>query len=335
MIDHLPQLRIGPIRLDVPVVLAPLSGYTDLAYRTICRQLGAPYCATEMMLDRLVLLPGKLRRRLIHTDAQDHPVAAQIAGNDPAVMATSAAELAAAGFDVVEINMACPVRKVLARRRGGYMLKEPALAAGIIAAVADALAGQTPLTVKLRMGFDGDAGSDGFWRIVQAAFDAGAAAVCVHARTVAQRYTGRADWELLAEVKQRFGERTIIGSGDVTDAPTAMAMIRQTGVDGVAFARAAIGNPWIFEQFRDHIAGRTPRRPGLAQQRQVMQRHFDQALELYGPRRGARHMIKFGIKYSRLHPTPAKVRAAFVAARSAAQWQHVLEKFYACGDDEA
>lgn len=334
MIDHLPQLRIGPIRPDVPVVLAAMSGYTDLAYRTICRQLGALICATEMMLDRLVLLPGKLRRRLIHTDRQDHPVAAQIAGNDPAAMAAAAADLAASGFDAVEINMACPVRKVITRRRGGHLLKDPALAGRIIRAVADALAGQTPLTLKLRAGFDGDAGSAAFWRIVEAAFDDAAAAVCVHARTVAQRYTGRADWELLAEVKRRFPDRTIIGSGDVTDAPAAVAMIRQTGVDGVAFARAAIGNPWIFGQFRDHIAGAPLRKPPLAQQRQVMQRHFELALKLYGPRRGPRHMTKFGIKYSRLHTTPAKVRAAFVAARNAAGWQRVLEKFYPFGDDE-
>ncbi len=334
VINDLPDLRIGPIRLDVPVVLAAMAGYTDLAYRLTCRELGAPFCATEMMLDRQMLLPGKLRRRLIHTDPADHPVAGQIIGNDPAVMAAAAGDLSSSGFDVVDVNLACPVRKVLARRRGGYLLTDPARAAEIVRAVTDALPGQTPLTVKLRMGFDEASGRDAFWRIAEAAFDAGAAALCVHARTVAQRYTGRADWDFLAEVKRRFPEKTILGSGDVTDAPAAAAMLRQTGVDGAAFARAAIGNPWIFRQFRDHVAGRPMRRPSLGEQRAVMEKHFARAAGLYGRDRGCRHMAKFGIKYSRLHPTPTKVRAAFAAARTADRWQRVLEEFYPPGDED-
>jgi len=326
MIDDLPELRIGPHRLDVPVVLAPLAGYTDLAFRGVCRRLGAPYCATEMMLDRQMLLPGKLRRRLVHLDDDDHPIAGQIVGSDPATMASAAADLAGSGFDVVDVNFACPVRKVLRRGRGGHLLRDPARAAAIVRAVAAAV--DVPVTVKLRTAFDADAGHDAFWRIADAAFDAGAAALCVHARTVEQHYRGQADWDFIAEVKRRYPDRTVIGSGDVADPPAAVAMLRHTHADGAAFARGAIGNPWVFRQFRDHVAGRPMARPSLAEQREVMARQYDHTVALYGGRLGPRRMMKFGIKYSRQHPTPAKVRAAFVAAKTPAGWRRVLEKFY-------
>jgi len=314
-------------------VLAPLAGYTDLPYRLICREFGAPYCSTEMMLDRQMLLPGRLRRRLVHLDEADHPVAGQIIGSDPSVMASAAADLCGSGFDVVDVNFACPVRKVLARRRGGHLLRDPERAEAILRAVAAAVG--RPFTVKLRTAFDADSGPGAFWRIVEAAFDAGAAAVCVHARTVAQRYTGLADWAFLAEVKRRFAARTVIGSGDVTGPDAAVEMIRTTGADGAAFARAAIGNPWVFRHLRDRLTGREPRPPGLAEQRDVMQRQFEHTVALYGPRRGPRRMTKFGIKYARLHPTPAKARAAFAAARGPDGFRRVLDTFYPRPPDRA
>ena len=320
-------LRIGPIELEIPVVLAALAGFSDLPYRRICRQLGAPYCSTEMMLDRQLLLPGKLRARLVHIDAGDHPVAGQIVGNDPAVMAQAAVELCKCGFDVVDVNFACPVRKVLSRRRGGFLAGRVEQATQILQAVVAVI--DRPLTVKLRIGYDQpDEPGEGFWRIAEAAFDAGAAALCVHARTVAQRYTGQADWEFLARVKRHFGQRTIIGSGDVLDPARAVAMLTQTGVDGAAFARAALGNPWIFRQFRDVVAGREPYRPGLAEQRAILEQHMADVAALYGPRRGPKIMRKFGIKYARLHPTPSKVRSAFIDIKSAAAWNQVLETYY-------
>ena len=327
---ELEPLHIGGMEIAPPVTLAPLAGYTDLPYRLICRRLGAPYCSTEMMLDRQLMLPGKLRRRLIHLTAEDHPVAGQIVGNDPTQMATAAAELCGVGFDAVDINFACPVRKVLARRRGGFMLKEPALGVEIVRAVV--AASERPVTVKLRMSFDAEQGSGGgFWRIAEGAFEAGAAAICLHPRTVEQRYTGRADWEFLARVKRHFHDKVVIGSGDVREPASAAAMIEQTGVDGVAVGRAAIGNPWFFRQLADRLAGRQPRTPTLHEQRELIRGHFDHALAIYGPVRGPRIMRKFGIKYAHAHPAPARVRAAFVTVKTAADWQAVLDKFYANG----
>lgn len=322
------SLRIGDVEVPRPYVLASLAGYTDLAYRLICRKLGAPYCATEMMLDRQLLLPGKIRSRLVHVTDEDHPLAGQIIGNDPEVMAAAAGELCRTGFDVVDLNFACPVRKVLRRGRGGHLMRDPELAIRIIRAVA--AASDRPVTVKLRKGFD-DSDTGAFWRIADAAFDAGCAAVCVHARTVEQRYTGGADWDFLARVKRRFADKTIIGSGDVSEPARALAMGRQTGVDGVSIARAAIGNPWVFRQLDDHLAGREMFRPSLAQQRAVMEEHFGRTAALYGPRRGAKRMRKFGIKYARGHPEPKKVRNAFVRIRTAADWRAVLDEFYGPG----
>ena len=322
------SLRIGDVEIPRRWVLASLAGYTDLAYRLICRKLGAPYCATEMMLDRHLLLPGRLRSRFVHQDGDDHPLAGQIIGNDPETMAAAARELCQAGFDVVDLNFACPVRKVLRRRRGGHLMREPDLAVRIITAVV--AASDRPVTVKLRKGFD-TTSSDAFWRIAEAAFDAGCAAVCVHARTAEQRYSGPADWEFLARVKGRFADRTIIGSGDVTGPERARAMIAQTGVDGVSIARAAIGNPWIFRQLDDHFAGRAPYVPSLSAQRAVMEEHFARTVALYGPRRGPNRMRKFGIKYARLHGEPKKVRNAFVRIKTPADWRAVLEEYYGSG----
>ncbi len=326
MINDLPQLRIGPIRLEIPAVLAPMAGYTDLAFRGVCRRLGAPYCATEMMLDKQMLMPGKVRRRLLTINEGDHPVAAQIVGGDPKTMAASAVDLLEQDFDVIDLNFAGPVRKVLRRGRGGHLMRDPARACEIIRAVADAI--DAPLTVKLRKAFCDESDPDTFWQIADAAFHAGAVALCVHGRTVDQHYRGQADWAFIAEVKRRYPGRTVLGSGDLKSAEAGLAMIAETGVDGVSFARGAIGNPWIFRQFRDLIAGREPTRPTLAEQREVMTDQYVQTLEQYGPKLGPRRMMKFGIKYSRLHPTPTKVRVAFVAAKTPADWHAVVEKFY-------
>ena len=324
---RLRPFRIGGVRIEFPVVLAPMAGYTDLAYRLICRRFGAEYCSTEMMLAKLMVQDGKLRRRLVASDKADHPVAAQILGNDPGVMAQAAHVLAPMGFDVVDLNFACPVHKALTRRRGGYLMSQPDRAVEIVRAVTAAADG--PVTVKLRQRFsDGETNCDAFWRIAEGAFDAGAAGLCVHGRSVEAKYTGRADWEFLVAVKQHFADRTIIGSGDVLTPADALRMLHQTGVDAVAVARGAQGNPWFFRHVRDIAAGRDPAPVHLTAQRELIEGHFAAACDLYGPRRGPKIMRKFGIKYARMHPNPRRVRAAFVEVTSPRHWRRVLEMFY-------
>ena len=325
---ELKPFRIGDVEVKFPVTLAALAGYSDLAYRLICRTHGAPFCTTEVMLAPSVMVAGKLRKRLLASDEADHPVGGQIMGASPEKMAAAAVILSQNGFDVIDLNFACPVRKAVRRGRGGHLMREPELAVAITRAVVDAV--ERPVMLKLRRSFDQvDPTNEAFWRIAEAAFDCGAAALCVHGRSVEAKYAGPADWAFLASVKDAFPDRTIIGSGDVLTPLDALRMLEQTGVDAVAAARGALGNPWFFRQVGDLAAGREPYIPPLPEQRHWLEKHFAHACELYGPRRGPRMMRKFGIKYARLHPHPKPVRAAFIAVKCPDDWQRVLDECYA------
>ena len=321
-------LRIGAVAVDFPVGLGALAGYSDLPYRLVCRSLGAPYCVTEAMLDRQVLLEGKLRKRLVRLDPADHPVAGQIMGVEPETMAEAARALDRLGFDVIDLNFACPVRKVVAHKRGGALMNDPERALATVRAVVEAVPGR-PVTLKLRRAFkDGGPAAASFWRIARGAFEAGAAAIAVHARTVEQKYTGRADWSFLADVKREFPGRTILGSGDVARPADALRMLAETGVDGVLAARGAIGNPWFFEQCRDLMAGRAPRQPGLDEQREVIYRHYRLACEAYDPRRGLKLLRHFSLQYAKMHPRRTELRNALVAVRTEDEWRAVIDRFY-------
>ena len=321
-------LRIGAVAVDFPVVLGALAGYSDLPYRLVCRSLGAPYCVTEAMLDRQVLLEGKLRKRLVRLDPADHPVAGQIMGIEPETMAEAARALDRMGFDVVDLNFACPVRKVVSHRRGGALMNDPDRALATVRAVVAAVPGR-PVTLKLRRAFkDGDRTAEAFWTIARGAFEAGAAAIAVHARTVEQKYTGRADWGFLAAIKRELGDRTVLGSGDVMSPADALRMIAETGVDGVLAARGAIGNPWFFEQARDLMAGRTPRRPGLDEQRETIYRHYRLACEATDPRRGLKLIRHFSLQYAKMHPRRTDLRNALVSVRTEDEWRAVIDAFY-------
>jgi nifR3 family TIM-barrel protein len=252
-------------------------------------------------------------------------------GNDPAVMARAAARLSRLGFDVIDLNFACPVKKVLARKRGGYLMSDPARALEIVAAVLEAVP-ERPVTLKLRRAYaERGAAPGAFWKITDEALRAGISGICVHARTVEQKYMGTADWGFLAQVKRDFPKDTILGSGDVRTARDALRMIEETGVDGVMAARGAIGNPWIFSQARDLAAGKEAPAPGIREQRRVILLHFRTACGLYGPRRAAKIMRNFGIYYARRHPQPAQVRAGVIKVRNEKDWQEWLEAFYGRG----
>lgn len=324
---ELKPLWIGDIEIATPVVLAALAGYSDLPFRRLCRRLGAPYCATEMLLDKSLTMSGKLQRRLMMLTDDDHPVAGQLIGRDPDEMAAAAKLLCGKGFDAVDLNFACPVRKALGRGRGGALMKDPDGALAVTRAVI--AASDRPVTLKLRSGYAlHDETHEAFYRIAEGAFDAGAAAICVHARTVGAKYVGPADWAFLADVKRHFASETIIGSGDARTPQAALRMLVETGVDGVAAARGALGNPWFFRQVADVAAGREPYKPPLSEQRQVIAAHFDETVDLYGDYRGPRIMRKHGIKYSRVHPAPKKVRMAFVDVRTPEDWHRVLDELY-------
>ncbi len=327
----LKPLRLGNVEVGFPVVQAALSGYSDRAMRIIARRLGASYALCEVVLDRLVLEGGKRTRRYLRTADEEHPVGGQLMGSDPIEFGAAACELVESGFDVIDINFGCPVRKVLGRCRGGYLLSTPEVAVEIVSRVRENVPPHIPVTVKMRRGLDDTQQSrDNFFTIFDGAFARGVSAITVHGRTVEQRYIGPSRWAFLREVKQHAGERTVLGSGDLFSAQDCLDMITETGVDGVTAARGAIGNPWIFGQARALAAGEAlPPPPSLHQQREVIREHYRLAEELYGPSLCGRQMRKFGIKYARLHPMTQEVRDAFIAVKRPADWLAALDRWYA------
>jgi tRNA-dihydrouridine synthase B len=327
----LPHLSLGSVEIGFPVVQAALAGVSDWPARVIARRMGAAYTVAEVLLDKFVLnvTKGSKAKRHIRVTDEEHPCGAQLMGDTPEQFPPAARKLVEFGFDVIDLNFACPVKKVVGKCRGGFLLSRPATALEIVARVRDALPPQVPLTVKLRRGLDDSEESrERFYEIFDGVFRLGAAAVTLHGRTVRQRYEGRSSWDFLSEVRRRAPGRTILGSGDLWTAQDCLDMLSQTGMSGASVARGAIGNPWIFSQVRALAAGQPAGPPSIDQQREVMLEHYRLAEAMYGPKWVVGRMQAAGIKYSRLHPEAEKVRDAFVAARTAAQWHSVLDTWY-------
>lgn len=328
-----PPLRIGNVAIGSPFVQAALSGYSDWPMRMLARRHGASYTLCEVMLDQfLISLRDRQRTQhfLYRTD-EERPVGGQLMGSDPEQFAAGAQRLVAAGFDVIDINFGCPVKKVVGRCRGGYHLSQPEVALAIIRRTRDAVPPEIPVTVKMRRGIDDSSLSrDRFYTILDGAFASGVSAVTVHGRTVEQRYIGPSRWDFLREVKQHVGTRTILGSGDLFTAADCVRMLRETGIDGVTIARGAIGNPWVFRQAQALLAGQPlPPPPSLHAQREVLLEHFRLSEQIHDERRAGILLRKFGIKYAASHPDHLDVRAAFARIRTRADWETVLTRWYA------
>ena len=312
-----PALRIGDVEIGLPAVQAALSGYSDLAMRTVAREHGASYAINEVVLDSLVLQKGKLQRRILSVPDHDHPVGGQLMGSQPETFGRAARELVRAGYDVVDINFGCPVNKVLGRRRGGWLLQDPEIALAIVRSVLDAVQGDAPVTVKMRRGSDDSPAAERrFWTILDGAIEAGVVAATVHPRTVAQKYVGPSRWQFLRRVKQHVGAFTLLGSGDLFSAYDVVDMLRETGVDGVTLARGCIGNPFVFRQVRALLAGEPPRRPTCREQRAAIERHWQLAVPFYGDERRALPPVRMHvIKYGQYHRDPVSARERLVRVR--------------------
>jgi tRNA-dihydrouridine synthase B len=328
-------MQIGTIELNAPFCQAGLAGYSDRAMRTVARRRGCPYAVTEALLDVILLSGGEGLRKSIDIGEEDHPVAGQVMGSEPGTMTRAAKILHERGYDVIDLNFACPVKKIKNKARGGHMLMDVERGVSILRAVRNALPGAN-LTVSTRRGFDESAESvDRFYEIVETAWELGYAAVRVHGRTVVQKYLGAAHWPAITEAKRRYPDKTILGSGDVFTAQDVVRMLQETGVDVVWIARGAIGNPWIFRDAARLLAEPevelTP--PSIGEQREALAEHFAIAMQIHGEQLAGRRMRKMGIKYSRFHPRGAEVKGDFIAVRSLRDWSNVLEKWYA-GDGE-
>jgi len=323
-------LQIGSIQLDAPITQAALSGYSDLAMRQLAREYGCAFSLNEVVLDKLIAEGGKKMRRMLAVSDDEHPVGGQLMGSEPEQFARSAGKMVELGYDTIDINFGCPVRKVLGRCRGGFLLSQPTRAREIIRGVFDAVAGRTAVTVKMRRGMDDAPESErNFFTILDAAFDIGCHAVTLHGRTVAQRYVGPSRWTFLARVKRHVGDRTIIGSGDLFTAADCVRMLKETGVDGVSIARGAIGNPFVFRELRALLAGEPlPPPTTIDQQRRAIERHVELMTPLYGAQRTSILFRKFGVRYSELHPLNKEVKMAFVAVKSPEDLHRLVDRWY-------
>lgn len=236
-------MKIGNVELQNNVALAPMAGVTDLPFRLLCREQGCGLACTEMVSAKAIFYHNKNTAKLIATVPEEAPLAVQLFGSDPAIMAEMAALLADGPYDIIDVNMGCPVPKVVKNGEGSALMRNPGLAAEIIRAMVSRV--KKPVTVKFRKGFnDQEVNAVDFAKRME---DAGAAAVAVHGRTREQYYRGNADWDIIRQVKEAVCI-PVFGNGDIFQPEDAVRMLRETGCDGVMIARGAKGNPWIFRR---------------------------------------------------------------------------------------
>jgi nifR3 family TIM-barrel protein len=264
------MLQLGPVRIDPPLVLAPMAGITDHVYRLMLRRIGGVGLVTMEFISSEAITRGNARqlRKLVFSD-EERPLSIQIYGSDPGRMAAAAGIVEELAPDVCDINMGCPANKVLKGCAGAALMGDLPLARRIVRAVRARLS--IPLTVKFRLGLDDQRVN--FLDLGAMCEDEGVAAVAMHARTARQMYTGRADYARVAELKRRVAI-PVIGNGDVAAPEDALSLLRETGCDGVMIGRATMKNPWIFRQIADRMAGRPVREATLAERRDLMLAHF-------------------------------------------------------------
>ena len=268
-------MRIGNLEIQNPLALGPMAGVTDWAFRTICAQLGAGITITEMVSSRALVYQDKKSQALLRKN-EGSICGAQIFGNDPDIMAQAAAlALEKSGCDFLDINMGCPMPKIANSGDGCGLMRTPELAGQIVAAVTKAVS--VPVTVKCRLGWD--KGSINVLDFTKRMEDNGAAAVAVHGRTRSMLYSGKADWDMIAKVKQQLSI-PVIANGDITDSESALRCLKWTGADGLMIGRATFGDPWIFAQVRAAMAGKSiPERPVLSQRVDIAVKQFELAYE--------------------------------------------------------
>lgn len=268
-------MEIKGIKLENNLMLAPMAGVTDLPYRLLCKEQGCGYMVTEMVSAKAILFRNKNTELLLQTKAEEGMVGLQLFGSEPEVMAEAVKMLEPREFVAFDINMGCPVPKIVNNGEGSALMKDPKLAESIVKAMSQAT--KKPITVKFRKGFTEETvNAVDFAKRME---NAGASAITIHGRTRDQYYSGSADWNIIQEVVNAV-EIPVFGNGDVTSAEDAMAMMRETGCQGIGVGRAAKGNPWIFREIIAGISGETiPSRPNLKEIRDMIKRHASLMVE--------------------------------------------------------
>lgn len=314
--------KIGNVRIENPFVLAPMAGVTDMPFRTLCKEQGAGLICMEMISAKAISFHNKNTIALMKIDPCEHPVSMQLFGSEPELMAEVAKSIEDKDFDILDINMGCPVPKVVNNGEGSALLKNPELIVQIIKSVSSAI--QKPVTVKVRIGFE-NAPVD-IVEIARRAEDAGAAAIAVHGRTRQQYYSGTADWDIIRQVKEAVSI-PVIGNGDVDSPLKAEALLKQTGCDGVMIGRAVRGNPWIFREMNHYFqTGELLPRPSSEEIREMILRHARAQIALKGEFTGIREMRKHVAWYTAGMRHSAGLRRASNTIESYEALQELLMK---------
>ena len=314
--------KIGYVRIENPFVLAPMAGVTDMPFRTLCKEQGAGLICMEMISAKAISFHNKNTIALMKIDPCEHPVSMQLFGSEPELMAEVAKSIEDKDFDILDINMGCPVPKVVNNGEGSALLKNPELIVQIIKSVSSAI--QKPVTVKVRIGFE-NAPVD-IVEIARRAEDAGAAAIAVHGRTRQQYYSGTADWDIIRQVKEAVSI-PVIGNGDVDSPLKAEALLKQTGCDGVMIGRAVRGNPWIFREMNHYFqTGELLPRPSSEEIREMILRHARAQIALKGEFTGIREMRKHVAWYTAGMRHSAGLRRASNTIESYEALQELLMK---------
>lgn len=315
------RLKIGTVELEDNVILGPMAGVTDLPFRLLCREQGAGLVCMEMVSAKAVFYGNRNTKELLQVNPGERPVSLQLFGSDPEILSDIAARLEEGPYDLFDLNMGCPVPKVVKNGEGSALMKDPKLVERILSSMVRAL--KKPVTVKIRKGFNDE--SVNAVEIARIAEGCGAAAVAVHGRTREQYYSGKADWEIIRQVKEAVSI-PVIGNGDVDSPEAAKRMLAETGCDGVMVARGAKGNPWIFKRITEYLeTGRIPPKPSREEVKAMMLRHGEMMVEFKGEAAAMREMRKHVAWYTAGWPHSAALRNDINAVETMEALRELIE----------
>jgi nifR3 family TIM-barrel protein len=315
-------MRIGPIQFDNPIVLAPLAGITNLAFRLLAKEAGCALTCSEMISANGLVRGSHKTCQMLESCAEEKPFAVQIFGADPAVMADAAAMVEATGADIVDINFGCSVKKVVKTGAGVALMRTPERAEALLQAVRRAV--RVPLTIKIRSGWD--ASGDQALVTARLAEFCGVDAITIHPRTASQGFRGKADWSLIARIRRQVG-MTVIGNGDVESAPDAVRMLDETGCDGVMIGRAAIGYPWIFSETLSLLGGHKVAVATVEQRIDAMRRYFENTAAYVGEGHACRMMRSRLGWFAKGLPHAAKFRESIKRIATGAQCRRIIDAY--------